>query len=190
MIVSGGGRWDITEEPLRQRRNAEQWTKRTDLADIARRAKAGADVLSVQRVRAEQVEAAEGSPAGLPMGGDRPQVGAEQPKKAAPLETPQRPPSGDPEADAERAALDIRTALVERHRKEWDVTRGMFYRAVQQGREATGFDAAKFAKISTEILHNIQSGERKAWGLDADLIDYDALTDDQLQELANGKMPR
>jgi hypothetical protein len=189
LVRSGGGRWDITEEPVRQRRSAENWTKRTNLADMARKAKEAADGLSVARLAEERAEAAAKPPEPAERGGGGAQPGGDELKKAGGLNLPARPPSGDPQADAEQAAIDVRTALVDRHRKEWDAVRQLFYRGMQQARTATGFESAKFAKISSEILHNIQLGERQAWGLDADLIDYDALTDDQLQRLANGKMP-
>lgn len=60
-------------------------------------------------------------------------------------------------------AVEMRAAVLDRHRSEWNAPRKLSYEAVQ-GRD---FEKAKLAKITAETLMLIQSGERKAWGMDA-----------------------
>lgn len=60
-------------------------------------------------------------------------------------------------------AFEMRQAVLERHQKEWAAPRKLSYEAIQNN----NFDKAKLAKITAETLMLIQSGERKAWGLDA-----------------------
>lgn len=55
-----------------------------------------------------------------------------------------------------------RAKVIERHRDEWRIVRGLSAEAVQ-GRD---FEKAKLAKITGETLKLLQDGERKAWGLD------------------------
>lgn len=59
-------------------------------------------------------------------------------------------------------AVEMRAAVLDRHRKEWQAPRQLSYEAVK-GRD---FEKAKLAKITAETLMLIQSGERKAWGMD------------------------
>ncbi|ECO7324778.1 hypothetical protein FXO80_19870 [Salmonella enterica] len=82
----------------------------------------------------------------------------------------QLPANPTPE-DHERAAEVIaneqvvieRKRVLERHRKEVDLSRKLAYEAVQKN----NFDTAKLAKITSETLRNLQDLERKAWGIDA-----------------------
>lgn len=173
-----GGPWDITAEAIRRKRikdgeAGDVWAKPVRLGDVVRRARLQADLVTDGAVpgsvppvggivAAESVERALG-------------VGAEPGKTA--------------EVDAE-AAVDVRARLIETHRREWRVARGLAVKAIQEAQSAKGFDVAKFAKILTEILTNIQVGERKAWGLDADMLDLNAMTDEQLAALAAGKTVR
>lgn len=60
-------------------------------------------------------------------------------------------------------AVEMRAAVLDRHRKEWQAPRQLSYEAIKE----RNFERAKLAKISAETLMLIQSGERKAWGLDA-----------------------
>jgi hypothetical protein len=53
-----------------------------------------------------------------------------------------------------------------------------------------GVEKARLIKIVVEALGALQRAERASYGLDADLIDYDALTDSQLQRVAAGRLPR
>lgn len=78
------------------------------------------------------------------------------------------PESVQAEISAETGA-EVRAKLLTRHRGEWAAPRALAYDAMKLGKDGdveAGFTKAKLAKISTEILLNIQNGERKAWGLD------------------------
>lgn len=65
-------------------------------------------------------------------------------------------------AVAEEHVVNIRAAVLERHRKEWAAPRKLAYEAIK----SNDFDKAKLAKISAETLTLIQAGEGKAYGLD------------------------
>lgn len=60
-------------------------------------------------------------------------------------------------------AIEIRKAVLERHQKEWSAPRTISYEAIKE----RNFEKAKLAKITAETLLLIQSGERKAYGMDA-----------------------
>lgn len=62
----------------------------------------------------------------------------------------------------EVTAGEMRAAVIDRHRKEWGGARSLSYEAMKK----RDFNLAKLAKISAETLLLVQSGERKAWGLD------------------------
>ncbi|MDO9713784.1 hypothetical protein [Paracraurococcus lichenis] len=100
------------------------------------------------------------------------------------------PPPADPDD------LDlVRQWLLDRHRTEWASARGAIYRLLQRAQTTDGApmslsDRLKVARVVPRALEIIQEGERRAWGLDADLIDYDALTDAQLAALARGRRPQ
>lgn len=64
---------------------------------------------------------------------------------------------------AEETAVELRAKVLERHRKEWGIPRGLVNEAVK----ARDFNKAKLAKITSETLKLIQDGERKAWGIDS-----------------------
>lgn len=59
-------------------------------------------------------------------------------------------------------AIDMRGQILDRHRREWAVVRGLIGEAVKD----RNFDKAKLAKITSESMRNLQDGERKAWGID------------------------
>jgi hypothetical protein len=61
---------------------------------------------------------------------------------------------------------------------------------MEEAKKPDGFEKAKFAKIASKTLKVVQEGERRAWSLDADMIDFDALSDAQLEALSKGRMPR
>lgn len=191
LLASAGGRWNITEEPLRHRRAAEGWTKRGGMVEVVRRARQGADRLSAASAQAEADAAAAGD-----VGSGEAEVGHDAPKTraqdAAPAigAAPVVAPAARPAGLADDAAVEMRTRLISMHRDEWKAARALVYKAMREGESAVGFDKAKFAKITTESLKNIQEGERRAWSLDADLIDFDAMTDAQLEALAKGRLPR
>lgn len=64
---------------------------------------------------------------------------------------------------SEVTAVEMRAAVLDRHRSEWSAPRALSYEAIK----ARDFEKAKLAKITAETLMLIQSGERKAWGMDA-----------------------
>lgn len=64
---------------------------------------------------------------------------------------------------ADETAVELRAKVLERHRKEWGIPRGLVNEAVK----ARDFNKAKLAKITSETLKLIQDGERKAWGIDS-----------------------
>lgn len=178
LIKAGGGRWDITEEAVRRKRLAEEWTKPVNMGEVVRKARLAAD-------------AATPTDHGKPAGADALEREGEDGAVAAGLVVggaPAKKAAG--EESAEDIAVDLRTRLIEMHRSEWRVARGLVFKAIKAAEEAKGFDIAKFAKITTEIFHNIQIGERRAWGLDADMLDLGAMSDEQLAAVAAGKQPK
>lgn len=64
---------------------------------------------------------------------------------------------------AEETAVQLRAQVLERHRKEWSISRVLVSEAVK----ARSFDKAKLAKITSETLKIVQDAERKAWGIDS-----------------------
>jgi hypothetical protein len=67
-------------------------------------------------------------------------------------------------------AVDVTTRVLTRHRKEWEVPRGLLAEAVKaRGSKGTqeAFDMAKLAKISAETLTLVQQGECRAFGIKA-----------------------
>jgi hypothetical protein len=162
LSAKAGGRWDISEEALRRRRAREGWRKRLDMPDVVLRAHAAAD-----RAIEEAERATEAMRGGVVPG-------------VAP------PPDAVPGPD-ETAAPDVRTRLVEMHRAEWRAARRLVWAAMRAAEEARGLDKARFAEMAARTLHTLQDGERKAWGLDIDLIDLDKLSLEQLGRIAAGK---
>lgn len=65
-------------------------------------------------------------------------------------------------AAAERA-IDVRVEVIVRHRTEWQQHKLLLDEAIRDA----DFEKAKLAKITAETIAIRQSGERKAWGLDA-----------------------
>lgn len=63
---------------------------------------------------------------------------------------------------ANQEAVDVRAAVLDRHRKEWSAPRKLIYEAVQK----RDFELAKLAKIAGETLQIVQVGECRAFGLD------------------------
>jgi hypothetical protein len=64
---------------------------------------------------------------------------------------------------------EVRAKILKRHREEWAAPRKIAYEAIQKGNAGqieAAFSQAKLAKITSEVLINIQNGERKAWGMD------------------------
>lgn len=65
------------------------------------------------------------------------------------------------ERTAVTVAVDVTSKVLERHRREWEVPRGLLGEAVK----ARDFEKAKLAKITAETLSLVQSGERIAHGI-------------------------
>lgn len=176
LVRKEGGPFDVTEEAVRQRRAREGWTKRGHLGSVAERAQIAADG---PRLAPPDPEL------GPPELG--PEESADSGASSAGAE-----PAGGPElapGAAEKSAVELRAELLQKHREEWKAARALLYRSMRLGRAATGFEAAKFAKISAETLSLIQHGERKAWGLDAAQADLKQLSDEELERIASGRMP-
>lgn len=69
----------------------------------------------------------------------------------------------------EETGAEVRAKILKRHREEWAAPRKIAYEAIQKGQAgniAAAFEQAKLAKITSEVLRNVQDGERKAWGMD------------------------
>ncbi len=85
-------------------------------------------------------------------------------------------PDLTPEAQAkvqaavtEETGAEVRARILKRHRDEWAAPRKIAYEAIQKGAAGNipaAFEQAKLAKITSEVLRNVQDGERKAWGMD------------------------
>ncbi len=166
LTVAGGGRWDITAEGLRKRRLAEGWAKaHPPTVGQAHRAApaAPAGVAAMEDLIGwlDDALAAED-------GAD----GSGEPDSARPL------PS-DPDAEA-------RARLLRQHQRDWVLPRALVAEAAR-GRDA---GLGRLAKLLAETLGRVQDGERRTWGLEADLLDYEAMTEEQLKALARRRPPR
>lgn len=65
-------------------------------------------------------------------------------------------------------AVEIRAAVLDRHRREWSAPRKIIYDAIQKsakGDVVGGFEMAKLGKITAETLQIVQVGECRAFGL-------------------------
>jgi hypothetical protein len=175
LVRKEGGPWDVTEEAVRMRRAREGWAKRGALGDLAEKAHLVAD--------------------GPRLGpGPDPELGVGQlgpsdsGASSGPGEASEGAELGSGDA-TEKSAVEQRAELIQKHRDEWRASRALLYRSMKIARTSTGFEAAKFAKISAETLALIQAGERKAWGLDAAQADLKQLSDEELERIASGRMP-
>ena len=66
-------------------------------------------------------------------------------------------------------AINVRAAVIDRHRKEWSAPRALAYDAIKKAKSGdveAGYALGKLAKISAETLQIIQVGESRAFGLD------------------------
>jgi hypothetical protein len=183
LTKAAGGRWDITEEAIRRQRIKQGWSKPVDLRAIARQATINADAAAAKYGHPLAEPPRDPQPEALPNEGE---MGSEESAQGvtvgeAPMKSPNRA------TVAEQTAVDLRTKLIEMHRGEWRIARRLLYASLHEADKATGFDKSKFAKITTEIIANIQNGERRVWGLDADILDLEAMSDAQLKAIAEGK---
>jgi hypothetical protein len=171
LTEAGGGPWPISREGVRLRAQREGWTKISVTADMVARAHRAAD--RAMLARGELAEFA----------------CSENPASQAPSAVAPEPSFGsldEPDGDSD-ALCDW---LVEVHRREWKAARRLVHAAMRQAELATGLEKARFTKLVVEALRLIQIEERASYGLDARMIDYDGLTDMQLQSLAAGRRPR
>ncbi len=67
-------------------------------------------------------------------------------------------------------AVEVRAAVLDRHRKEWSAPRKLAYEAISKANTdpAGAFERAKLAKITAETLQIVQVGECRAFGLNHD----------------------
>lgn len=134
------------------------WEKLTNSADLAKKASAAADRVAVS---AREVAAEDGN--GNIDGNAETSGGNEPPAKKPPTAAERKAAVQPSSEEVQQAAVAMRAEIIERHRKEWSVSRGLVGEAVKQ----RDFERAKLAKITSETIKIIQEGERKAWGLDA-----------------------
>jgi hypothetical protein len=144
------------------------------MAWVVRRAHAAADThAAVQMTADPRVEASNGDATT--------DIGQRPPKRPDPSSDDSGVAAQSTPHPAEGIAVDLRTELLERHRREWGAARRLLYRSLVESEKAIGFDVAKFAKITAETIELIQRGEARAWGLDVLIIDFDSLTNAQLE---------
>lgn len=96
-------------------------------------------------------------------------------------------------AAAIEAESDRRAAIQIKHRTEWNPVGTLIREAVRirKTNSKDAVDKVRLAKMIAETLRMKQECERKAWGLDI-VVDPNALknmTDEQLEALAQGKLP-
>ena len=101
-----------------------------------------------------------------------------------------------PDEPTEDPNAAIRAEILDVQRREWKATRALVWGLMQSvrddkdGRKAPLEERLEVARVLPRALQIIHDGERRTWGLDADLIDYESLTDAQLDAVAAGRMPR
>lgn len=68
---------------------------------------------------------------------------------------------------SQQEAINVRAAVLDRHRKEWSAPRKLAYDAIQKANTdpVAAFERAKLAKITAETLQIVQIGECRAFGL-------------------------
>jgi hypothetical protein len=181
LSAANGGPWQVTEEAIRLRRKAEGWTKRGTLGSQVEKAHLAADAgTGSQQPHPEVPDLYELGDPELGGSNSGPRMGGQEGPTDDELGASER---------VEKDAVQLRTELLDRHREEWKLARKLLYRAAREALKAKGFETAKFAKITAEALSIVQAGERKAWGLDAAQADLKNLSDDDLQRIAEGRMP-
>lgn len=134
--------FNVGVDVVKRRAYDEDWQKATadTLAGMSEKAHMLAD-------RAAQHLSGEDTGPEIDAGGDAPQDSE---------------PEQSGEEFSQKVGAEKRAEILHRHRKEWAAPRKLSYEAVNN----RDFDRAKLAKITSETLQIIQSGERKAWGLD------------------------
>lgn len=200
LTLKGGGRWDVSHEPIRRRMRREQWRKGGQnyaLLSVGGKILHGdADRVSVARIVAE----AKADPGATPFGDGESERGDEigEPSEPVMPTRPQRQMAAL-EVAANDADLmrDLRNETMDLHRKEWKLGRRLLYGAFEAARAAEDLAGLKvanlkmrIAKTGLESLTMLHTGETRAWGLEADLLDYASMTDAQLLAVSKGRSPR
>ena len=90
---------------------------------------------------------------------------------------------------AEVGAEDIRLlrdAVLLQHRRDWLQVRRLASAAV-----TGGTDAVRRVKLAAELLRAIQEAEERVWELDAERIDFEAMSEEELERcIARGRRAR
>jgi hypothetical protein len=161
LTEAGGGPWRISREGIRRRARAEGWTKRDP----------GPPGAATGRV--DQLACSGGG------GGAGPGEGLFDCAVDA------------AEVDVEEAQ-PLRDAVLLQHRRDWLRLRRLLSAAVAGGGGcAGGTDAVRRAKLAAEVVRAIQEGETLVWELDADRIDFEAMSDQELKRfIARGHRAR
>lgn len=155
-------------------------------------AEARFEELQVKRAREALVPA---------MNAEAARLASEARAKVLPSTMPMRPvieADGGEARDVGRATAetqDIRAQMVELHRREWKLGRNILHAAFREADKAendvalerAGF-RMRLAQSGLQALTLLQQGEARAWGLDADLIDYGSLSDAELEKLSKGAL--
>jgi hypothetical protein len=91
---------------------------------------------------------------------------------------------------AEVGAEDVRPlrdAVLLQHRRDWLQVRRLASAAVTGG----GTDAVRRVKLAAELVRGIQEAEERVWGLDAERIDFEAMSIEELERcIARGRRAR
>ncbi len=85
-----------------------------------------------------------------------------------------------------RSADDTRDALLDQHRADWAAARRLLDDALRGGDHG----AFRNGRVLVETLRIVQAGEREVHGLDLAAVDLEALSDDELRDVCDGKWPR
>jgi hypothetical protein len=217
LTTAHGGPWDITEDPIRLKRDKEGWTKRRNHAELSRIARRAVAEMAVQDTASPGELPPEGpatpaletgNPAKLGSAGGIETGGPENPSSAAgptPSSSAALPfgITSPPQSPALAAALEDpdvahRARVLDGHRREWSAVRAACLRALRavQPGMARGKDEPPLGEVLAVVravpraIQIVQAGERHVFGLDADLVDFEKLSDAQLQAIAAGRSPR
>lgn len=95
-------------------------------------------------------------------------------------------------AEAIDAEAERRAQVRLRHRKECEQVAALRQEAITERKNNVkeAFEKAKLAKILSESLSIQHACECKAWNLDVPDMDVTKMTDAQLQQIIQGKMPK
>lgn len=185
------------KQVIGRRAVAEKWERMgvAAMVDVAAAAMRKADLVPNK-------EAVGAGPENDPKGASGDGDGAEGVGKVTPTPAKKAMDASAARSSAEDAE-NLRAQVIARHRQEWGQVAQLRQEALVRrpkrdpitgafggtGSVAEAFEAAKLAKITSEMTSIQQAGERKAWGLDI-VIDPDQLrtmSDADLERLVSGK---